>query len=36
MEGVTIYGVGIFGVVVDIYVIPVVVTFWCSHCSQRL
>ena len=25
------YGVGIFVVVEDIYVIPVVVTFWCSR-----
>ena len=32
----TIYGVEFFEVVGDIYVIPVVVTFWCSHCSQRL
>ena len=31
MEGVTIYGVGTFGVVgrlCSIYIVPVVVTFW--------
>ena len=32
----TIYGVGLFGVVGDIYVVPVVGKFWCSYCSQRL
>ena len=27
----TIYGVGIFGVVGVIYVVPEVVKFWCSY-----
>ena len=32
----TIDGVGIFGVVGFICVVPVKVTFWCSYCSQPL